>query len=109
MAVRVGEVSNLVDDEEIGPCIVAQAAAQGGIAVKSGEIAEQLSGAGEQHGMAVDECLIGDVARERRLADAVHAHDILPRNTCLKLSSIIRIKNALSPTGGSFTEVAFTL
>jgi hypothetical protein len=46
MAVGIGEIADLVDGEEIGSCIVAQAAAQGGIAVESGEIAEQLSGAG---------------------------------------------------------------
>ena len=45
--------------------IVTQAPAQGGIAVERGEVAEQLTGADEQHGVTVDEGLMGDVARER--------------------------------------------
>jgi hypothetical protein len=52
---------------------VVQAPAQGGIAVERCMIAEQLAGAGEQHGMAEDHGLMGDVARERRFADPVGA------------------------------------
>jgi hypothetical protein len=48
-----------------GAGIVTQAPAQGGIAVECGELAEQLTGAGEQHGVTVDERLMGDVASER--------------------------------------------
>jgi hypothetical protein len=38
--------------------------AKGRLVVTSGELAEQLTGAGEQHGVTVDECLMGDVASE---------------------------------------------
>ena len=57
---------------------MAQAAPQGGIAVQRTEIAEQLAGAGEQHGVSLDHRLMGDVLRDRRLADAVGAdkHDV---------------------------------
>jgi hypothetical protein len=41
---------------------VTQAPAQGGIAVERGEVAEQLTGADEQHGATVDEGLMGDVS-----------------------------------------------
>jgi hypothetical protein len=51
-------------------------------------------------------------AGEPALAGAGRAHDIVPRNIRLKLSSIIRIipvqENASSLSGGSFTGVAFT-
>ena len=55
-----------------------QPAAQSGIAVERAEIAEQLAGAGEQHGVARDQCLMGDVLGDHRLADAVRAdeHDV---------------------------------
>ena len=65
MAIGIGEIADLVDHQETGAGIVTQAPAQGGIAVERGEVAEQLTGADEQHGVTVDEGLMGDVARER--------------------------------------------
>ena len=65
MAIGIGEIADLVDHQKTGAGIVTQAPAQGGIAVESGEVAEQLTGADEQHGVTVDEGLMGDVARER--------------------------------------------
>src|ERR1700674_4548275 len=65
MTIGIGEISDLVDHQKTGAGIVTQAPAQGGIAVECGELAEQLTGAGEQHGVTVDECLMGDVASER--------------------------------------------
>jgi hypothetical protein len=41
MAVGIGEVSDLVDDQETGAGIMAQAAAQSGVAIEGGEVAEQ--------------------------------------------------------------------
>ena len=73
MAVGVGQVANLVDDQQAGACVMVQAPSQRGIAVEGGEVAQQLAGAGEQHGVAVDQRLIGDVAGKRRFADAVWA------------------------------------
>jgi hypothetical protein len=42
------------------------------------EIAEQLASAGEQHGMAIDHRLMGNVLGKHRLADAVRPdkHDV---------------------------------
>ena len=65
MAIGIGELADLVDHEKTGAGLVTQAPAQGGIAVERGEVAEQLTGADEQHGVTVDEGLMGDVARER--------------------------------------------
>ena len=62
MAIGIGEISDLVDHQKTGAGIVTQTPAQGEIAVECGELAEQLTGAGEQHGVTVDECLMGDVA-----------------------------------------------
>ena len=58
--------------------IVTQAALQGGIAVQRAKITEQLAGAGEQHGLAVDHCLMCDVLSKHRLADALRPdkHDV---------------------------------
>jgi hypothetical protein len=57
--------------------------------------------------------LVTERAGEPAFADAAQAHDILPRNIRLKLSSIIRIILALGKaswrTGDSLTGVAFTL
>src|SRR6201996_7537186 len=57
---------------------MAQAALQGGIAVQRAEIAEQLAGASEQHGVAIEHRLMGDVLSKHRLADAVRPdkHDV---------------------------------
>src|SRR5580704_13649488 len=65
MAIGIGEIADLVDHQKTGAGIVTQSPAQGGIAVERGEVAEQLTGADEQHGVTVDEGLMGDVARER--------------------------------------------
>src|SRR5258706_4330433 len=65
MAIGIGEISDLVDHQKTGAGIVTQASAQGRIAVERGEVAKQLTGAGGQHGVTVDEWLIGDIASER--------------------------------------------
>ena len=65
MAIGIGEIADLVDHQKTGAGIMTQAPAQGGITVECGELAEQLAGAGEQHGVTVDEGLMGDVASER--------------------------------------------
>src|ERR1700693_3012128 len=53
-AIGIGEIAALVDHQETGAGIVTQSPAQGGIAVERGEVAEQLTGADEQHGVTVD-------------------------------------------------------
>jgi len=54
VTVGIGEISDLIDGEEVGVGIVAQTPTERGITVERGEITEQLSGAGEQHGVAID-------------------------------------------------------
>jgi hypothetical protein len=55
---------------------------------------------------------VSERAGEPGFSRTGRAHDIVPRNIRLKLSSIIRIipvqENASSLSGGSFTGVAFT-
>ena len=70
VAVGIGQVADLVDDQQARGGVVAQAAAQGRVTVDGGQFAEQLACGGEQHGGPVDEGLVGDVARQHRLADA---------------------------------------
>jgi hypothetical protein len=57
--------------------------------------------------------LVTERAGEPAFTDAARAHDIVPKNIRLKLSSIIRIipalENASSLSGGSFTGAVFTL
>jgi hypothetical protein len=57
---------------------VTQAPAQRGVTVQGGQFAEQLTGGGKQHGVAVDERLVGDIARQGGLAHTVGAgqHDV---------------------------------
>src|SRR5215470_17611671 len=71
VAVGVGEVADLIDDEEARTYVAAQAPAQCGIAVERGEIAEHVTGGGEQHGMAGGDGLVGDVLGDHRLAEPV--------------------------------------
>ena len=78
VAIGVGEIADLIDDQELRTGVMAQTAAQGGIAIQCREITEQLAGAGEQHGMALDQRLVGYVLCQHRLTDAVRAdqHDV---------------------------------
>jgi hypothetical protein len=71
VAVGVGEVPDLVDDQERGSGVVSQASAQSGGAVDGGQVAEKLAGVGEQGGVSVEDGLVGDVASERGLSHAI--------------------------------------
>jgi hypothetical protein len=75
MTIGVGEVPDLIDDQERRAGIVVYAAAQSGVAVEGGEIAEQLSGGSEQDAVPEDHRLVGDVLRQHRLAGAVLADE----------------------------------
>ena len=57
---------SLVDHQKLRADVVAQPAAQRGIAVACAQIAEQLACAGQQNGMPGDQCLVGDILRQRR-------------------------------------------
>src|SRR5215471_17385547 len=61
VAVGVGEVADLIDDEEAWAGVVAKPPAQCGIAVERGEIAEHVAGGGKQHGMAGGDGLVSDI------------------------------------------------
>ena len=71
MTIGVGEVADLVDDEETGAGIVAEAPAQRGIAIERGQLAEHVAGGGKQHGMAVKDRLVCDIFGDHRLAEPV--------------------------------------
>jgi hypothetical protein len=66
-----------------------------------------------EHRSIVATGLLGERGSKPTLADTGQAHDILPRNIRLKLSSIILIILALGKaswrTGDALTGVAFTL
>jgi hypothetical protein len=68
MAVRVGEISDLVDDQERRVDVVAQPAPQRGIAIECGKVAQQLTRGGKQHGVAVGDGLMGNILRRRSRA-----------------------------------------
>src|SRR4029434_1037817 len=61
MAVGVGEIADLIDDEETGSGIVAQAPAQRGIAIERGKLAEHAAGGGEQHGVTAEDGLLREL------------------------------------------------
>jgi hypothetical protein len=61
VAVGIGEITDLIDHQNVGSGVVAQASAQRGIAIEGGEFAKHLAGGFEQHSMALDERLVGDV------------------------------------------------
>ena len=73
MPVRVRQVAHLVDEQQIGRGVVANALAQQGVAVQRRQIAQQLPGGGEQHRLALDERLVGEVAGQHRFAHTVGA------------------------------------
>ena len=62
VAVGEGEIADLVDDQERGDGVLAEAPAQGRGAVDRRQISEQLAGAGEQGRVALQDRLVGDVA-----------------------------------------------
>ena len=61
-----------------GLCTTAQPALQGGIAVQRAKITEQLASTGQQHGVAINRRMLGDVLRKHRLADSLRLdkHDV---------------------------------
>ena len=73
MAVGVGEIADLVHDEQTRAGIDREAMAQGRVAVGAGRLVERPCGARERHGVAGAHGAIGDVARRHRLARAVGA------------------------------------
>src|SRR5271163_168628 len=73
VAVRVGQIAHFVDHQQLRPGVMAQTAAEVGIAVERAEISKQLARAGEQHGVAMNQRLMGDILRQRRFANAIRA------------------------------------
>jgi hypothetical protein len=80
----IGEMSDLVDHQQLRTGIMAQTTAQGGVAVERAEIAQQLARAGEQDGISLDQRLMSDVLRDRRLACESRSNNpSLKRPICL--------------------------
>src|SRR5262249_31223790 len=75
VTVGVGEVADLIDDEEARTYVAAQAPAQRGIAVERGEITEHMAGGGKQHGMTGDDGLVSDILGDHRLAESVWCNE----------------------------------
>ncbi len=73
MAVGIGEVADLIDDKQPGPGIQSQATAKCVVPVLGGQFVEHGGGVGEQHRMAGQHRLVGDIAGDGGLAHAVGA------------------------------------
>ena len=71
MAVAVGQVSDLVDHQQVLAGIEAQLALEQGVAVEGGEFTEHAGGGGEAHGVALEDGAMGDIGGDGRLSDAV--------------------------------------
>ncbi len=86
---------------------------EGELAARDLQALDEIAGAHEQHAPSVLDEREGDGCGEMALAAAGRAHDIIHRNTHLKLSSIIRIIPALGNasllSGDSFTGIGLTL
>ena len=67
----VGEVAELVDDEQRGPRVVAEPAFEGAGGLLAVEVEEQVGGGGEEGGVASEDGLVGDVLGEHGLAEAL--------------------------------------
>src|SRR5262245_50610472 len=71
MAVGIGEVADLIDDEEEGTCVMAQPPAQCGVAVTRSEFAYDVAGRCKQQGMAVANGWLVNILGDHRFAEAV--------------------------------------
>ena len=69
----VGEVPELIDDEERGPGVVAQAAFEGAGGLLSVEVEQQVGGGGEEGGVPGEYGLVGDVLRQHCFPQALRA------------------------------------
>lgn len=102
----------IVEDEQLHAAERPQDAGVAAITAGEREIGEQFWDALVEDGPVVATGFVTERGGQPTFADAGRAHDIVPRNIRLKLSSIIRIipvqENASSLSGGSFTGVAFT-
>ena len=67
----VGEVSELVDDQQRWARVVAQAAFEGAGGLLSVEGEQQVGGGGEERGVSGEDGLVGDVLRQHRFPQAL--------------------------------------
>lgn len=73
MTVTVGEIAQLVDHEEVGTGVMAQATAQGAVTLLRGEITQHVCGGGKQDTVASEKRLMGDILGDHGLANAIGA------------------------------------
>ena len=71
----VGEVSDLVDDEQCGPGVVTESAFEGASGLLAVEVEEQVGGGGEEGGVAGEDGLVGDVLGEHGFPEALRADE----------------------------------
>ena len=69
----VGEVANLIDGEQGGACVVAEAALEGAGGLLAIEIEQQVRGGDEARAVAGQDDLMDDVLGKHRLAEALGA------------------------------------
>ena len=75
IAVVVGEVSDLVDGEELRSGEATQPPGQGGVGVLGGEFVEHVRGGGEACGEAVEHAMVEEVFHQRGFPDAVRSDE----------------------------------
>jgi len=73
----VGEVADLVDDEDVGVDVLGQGLAQPALAAGGGEIVDEFSGSGEERRGAVLDGAVSDGDRQMRLPPTGRGSHIL--------------------------------
>ena len=71
----IGEIADLVDREEAGAEIAAQAVLERAGGVLPGEIEDQIGGGEEARGVAGEDRLVDEILGDHRLAEAVRRDD----------------------------------
>ena len=110
VAIGVRQVADLVDQQQIGRGLVAQAAPQGRIAVQRRQIAQQMSGGDEERRGAGQYRLIAQVAGKHRLAQTVapDQHHVGCIGNCASLTlsgSMLTIPRKSSPPARTMSTV----
>ena len=67
----VGEVSDLIDDEQSGPGVVTETPLEGARGLLAVEVEEEVGGGGEEGGVAGKDGLVGDVLGEHGFPEAL--------------------------------------
>src|SRR5262245_11443778 len=76
-----GEIAYLVEDQEADLRVALEAVLEGASGFLSGEVEQELSGGGKEHGVAGEDRLVGDILGEHRFSEPLwrDEHDIARR------------------------------